>query len=246
MKKILSVLLSCILLSLPSFAVDGKTQNWYFSSKSQNDRPSLPALPEALGKGIGKDEKVVYFTFDVGYENGNVKKTVDILKEKGVTGTFFVLKHFVEDKPELCKEITANGNLIASHTASHRNIASLSDEEIRKELTALENIYRDATGQELSPYFRPPEGAYSEKALQTVADAGYKTLFWSLAWEDWDNNNQKSPEYAMNKLLSRVHNGAVILLHPTSDTNCKILGTLIDCLKKDGYRFGTAEELWDS
>lgn len=245
MKKIIAFLLSLTLCSIPSFAAPSKTEAWYFSSKSQNDRPSLPSLPENLGKGIGKDEKVIYLTFDAGYENGNVEKIVNILKEHNVNGAFFVLKHFVEANGELCKKMAENGNLICNHTANHPSIARLSADEIEKEIRSLEETYRNVTGKELSPYFRPPEGAYTKEALETVAALGYKTVFWSLAWADWDNNDQKSPEYAMKKLTTRVHNGAVILLHPTSETNTKILGDFIEDMKTRGYRFGSLEELWE-
>lgn len=246
MKKILAIILSISLFSISSFAASQKTEHWYFSSKSQNDRPSLPSLPEHLGKGIGKDEKVLFLTFDAGYENGNVEKTVDILQEHGVSGAFFVLKHFVEANGELCKKMLKNNNLICNHTANHPSIASLSKEKIEAELKTLEDVYQSVTGEKLSPYFRPPEGAYTTEALKTVSDLGYKTVFWSLAWADWDNNNQKSPEYAMEKLSTRVHNGAVILLHPTSETNTKILGEFIEKMKAEGYRFGTLEELWSN
>ncbi len=246
MKKILWLFLSIILLSISSFAAPASTENWYFVSEGEGRRPRLPSLEESLGKGIGKDEKVVYLTFDAGYENGNVAKCVSALKEEGVKGTFFVLKHFIEENPALCKEITSQGSLICNHTASHPNITKISNEEILRELKELEEVYQNTTGQTLSPYFRPPEGAYSAESLKTVADAGYRTVFWSLAWADWDNNNQKSAEYAMGKLLPRVHNGAVILLHPTSKTNAEILPAFIRELKNQGYRFATVEELWDA
>ena len=109
----------------------------------------------------------------------------------------------------------------------------------------MEDVYTQVTGDKLDPFFRPPEGAYNEDVLEQVSALGYKTVFWSLAWADWDNNDQKSPEYAMGKLLPRLHNGAVILLHPTSETNTKILGDLIRICKENGYRFGSLEELWE-
>ena len=243
MKKIFTVFLSLICLSTSSFAASDTAKNWYFSSKSQNDRPSLPYLDASLGKAIGKDEKVLYLTFDAGYENGNVEKIVDILEEKDVTGAFFILKHFVEENGDLCKKMRENKNLICNHSLNHKNFAHLSEKEIEEEIKGLETLYRDTTGDEMDLYFRPPEGAYSEKALEKVSTLGYQTIFWSLAWADWDNNNQKSPEFAMNLLNARVHNGAVILLHPTSETNVKILGEFIDNMKEKGYRFGTLEEL---
>ena len=245
MKKTISVFLSIILLSIPSFAVKSQGKNWYFSSKGQNERPSLPAVDERQAKGIGKDEKVIYLTFDAGYENGNVEKIVNVLRENQVTGAFFILKHFAEKNPELCKTMRKDGNLICNHSASHPNFTTLSPEEIEKEIRGMEDVYTQVTGDKLDPFFRPPEGAYNEDVLEQVSALGYKTVFWSLAWADWDNNDQKSPEYAMGKLLPRLHNGAVILLHPTSETNTKILGDLIRICKENGYRFGSLEELWE-
>ncbi len=246
MKKIISFFLSVIILSASSFATAKSGENWYFSSKGNNERPGLPALNEKLGKGIGKDEKVLYLTFDAGYENGNVAKIVKTLQEEKITGAFFVLRHFIEANPELCKTIRENGNLLCNHTAKHPNITTLSPEELEKEIKELENVCEQVCGRGTDPYFRPPEGAYSEEALETVSRLGYRTVFWSLAWADWDNNNQKSPEYAMEKLCSRVHNGAVILLHPTSATNAEILSSFIREMKSKGYRFGSLEELWQS
>ncbi len=246
MKATLCALLAMILMSASSFAATKDSLNWYFSSKSQNERPGLPAVDPAIAKGIGKDEKVLYLTFDAGYENGNVKKTVDILKENGVTGAFFVLSHFIQANPELCREMKKNGNLVCNHTATHPSIVRLSQSELKAELETVEKLFEETTGQKLDPYFRPPRGEYSEAALKRVSDCGYRTVFWSLAWADWDNNDQKTPEYAMNKLLPRVHNGAVILLHPTSKTNAEILSDFIVTMKNKGYRFGSIEELWES
>jgi len=244
MKKIISFFLSVIILSASSFATAKSGENWYFSSRGKNERPGLPTLDTALGKGIGPDEKVLYLTFDAGYENGNVEKIVTTLREENVTGAFFVLKHFVEANPELCKQIRRDGNLLCNHTANHPNVTTLSAEELERELKNLEEVCVKVIGEKPAPYFRPPEGAYSKEALETVARCGYRTVFWSLAWADWDNNDQKSPTYAMDKLCSRVHNGAVILLHPTSATNAEILGPLIREMKGRGYRFGSLEELW--
>ena len=244
MKKIIALILSFILLSLSSFATAKSSQNWYFSSKNQNDRPTLPSLPTDLAKGIGKEEKVLYLTFDAGYENGNVKKIVDILKENDVTGTFFVLRHFVEKNSDLTRTIKENKNLVCNHTASHPNVTTLTKEELTKEIRSLEEAYEGVTGAKLDPYFRPPEGAWNEESLRRVESLGYKTVFWSLAWADWDNNNQKTPEYALEKLNTRVHDGAVILLHPTSETNTKILDGFIKSMKEKGYRFATVDELW--
>ncbi len=246
MKKWICFTVAIIFMSISSFAQAQNKSNWYFSSKNRNDRPSLPSVSNQSVKGIGKEEKVLYLTFDAGYENGNVEKTVQILKENDVKGAFFVLKHFVQANPDLCRTIKENGNMICNHTSSHACLPNLSKEQIKNEILGLESYVRETMGIEMDRYFRPPEGAYSESSLAAVEEIGYKTVFWSLAWADWDNNNQKSPEYAMEKLLTRVHDGAVILLHPTSETNCKILPEFIRTMKQKGYRFATLEELWDA
>ncbi len=245
MKKIkwICFLLSlALLLPISVSAADG-AQNWYFTQRTKNTRPELPALDAELGFGIGKEEKVLYLTFDAGYENGNVAKIVDVLKENDVTGAFFVLSHFVTANPELVKTMRANGNLICNHTATHKNITKISTEEIQSQIRRLEEEYQSLTGEALSPYFRPPEGTYSASSLKVVHDLGYRTVFWSVAYADWDNNKQMAPEKALAKLESLVHDGAVILLHPTSATNAAILDKFIHDMKEKGYRFGSLNEL---
>ena len=242
MKKSLSMIITLLFLfSAPAHAVE--CRNWYFVSRSPNARPELPALPQESGLAIGKEDKVLYLTFDAGYENGNVEKIVDILHEKNVPGAFFVLTHFVKANPELVKKMTANGNLVCNHTSFHHNIAALSKEALEEELAGVAREYEAVTGKKMAPFFRPPEGAYSEEALKQVKNAGYRTVFWSLAYKDWDNNAQMSPEKALSILETKVHDGAVILLHPTSQTNAEILGTFIDRMTAKGYRFASLEEL---
>ena len=244
-KKLLSISL-CALLLFSGTARAAERKNWYFSSKGQNERPGLPPVDETVAKGIGKDEKVLYLTFDAGYENGNVAKIADVLAENDVTGAFFVLQHFVKAEPELVLRLKANGNLICNHTSTHPPINTLTKDEIALELNGVAEEYKTLTGEAMAPFFRPPEGAYDDASLQTVAESGYKTVFWSLAYADWDNDKQPAPDAALQKLESRVHNGAVILLHPTSATNAAILGQFITDMKEAGYRFGTLEELWDA
>ena len=194
--------------------------------------------------GDKSENKVVYLTFDAGYENGNVERIVDVLAEKEVTGAFFVLQHLVENNPELIKKMLDGNNLICNHTATHPDMTTKTTfEEFKAELEALETTYRDVTGKELSKYFRPPEGRFNRQVLEYAQQMGYKTVFWSFAYADWDNGNQMSSEQAKAKILDNIHNGAVILLHPTSKTNADILGDVIDELKAQGYRFGTLDEL---
>ena len=195
-------------------------------------------------KNASSEDKVVYLTFDAGYENGNVKKIVDILKEENITGAFFVLDNLIRKNPDLINEMIKNGNIVANHTAKHKDITSFKCiEELREEIINLENVFREKSGHIMPKYFRPPEGRLNEQSLKWLDEMGYKTVMWSFAYEDWNNNSQPNKDVAKKKILDNVHNGEVMLLHPTSKTNAEILREVIIELKNQGYRFGTLDEL---
>ncbi len=191
------------------------------------------------------NEKVLYLTFDAGYENGCTTKILDTLKEKQVPAAFFLVGNYIRQSPDLVRRMVAEGHTVGNHTMHHYDMSRLSDKAaFSKELTDLEALYKETVGQELPKFYRPPQGIYSEENLKMAQELGYKTLFWSLAYVDWNNDAQPTREAAFAKLLPRTHNGAVVLLHSTSKTNAEILGELIDKWKAMGYRFGTLEELF--
>ena len=191
------------------------------------------------------NEKVLYLTFDAGYENGCTAKILDTLKEKQVPAAFFLVGNYIQRSPDLVRRMVAEGHTVGNHTMHHYDMSRLSDKAaFSKELTDLEALYKETVGQELPKFYRPPQGIYSEENLKMAQELGYKTLFWSLAYVDWNNDAQPTREAAFAKLLPRTHNGAVVLLHSTSKTNAEILGELIDKWKAMGYRFGTLEELF--
>ncbi len=190
-------------------------------------------------------EKVLYLTFDAGYENGCTAKILDTLKEKQVPAAFFLVGNYIRQSPDLVRRMVAEGHTVGNHTMHHYDMSRLSDKAaFAKELTDLEALYKETVGQELPKYYRPPQGIYSEENLKMAQELGYQTVFWSLAYVDWNNDSQPTREAAFAKLLPRTHNGAVVLLHSTSKTNAEILGELIDKWKAMGYRFGTLEELF--
>ena len=191
------------------------------------------------------NEKVLYLTFDAGYENGCTAKILDTLKEKQVPAAFFLVGNYIRRSPDLVRRMVAEGHTVGNHTMHHYDMSRLSDKAaFSMELTDLAALYKETVGQELPKYYRPPQGIYSEENLKMAQELGYKTLFWSLAYVDWNNDAQPTREAAFAKLLPRTHNGAVVLLHSTSKTNAEILGELIDKWKEAGYRFGTLEELF--
>lgn len=190
------------------------------------------------------EEKVIYLTFDAGYENGNTPAILEALKKHQVTGTFFVVGNFLQTSPELVKQITEEGHLVGNHTFHHPEMSKISDAAaFEKELKDTEDLYREITGKEMTKFYRPPQGIYKIQNLEMAKDLGYKTFFWSLAYVDWLQDQQPSKEEAFEKLLKRIHPGAVVLLHSTSSTNAQILDDLLTKWEEMGYRFAPLTEL---
>ena len=190
-------------------------------------------------------EKVLYLTFDAGYENGCTEKILDTLKAHQVPAAFFLVGNYIEKNADLVRRMVAEGHTVANHTMHHYDMSKLSDKAaFSKELTDLETLFRETTKQEMPKYYRPPQGIYSEENLKMAQELGYKTVFWSLAYVDWNNDSQPTADEAFSKLLPRTHNGAVVLLHSTSRTNAEILDSLLTQWKSMGYRFETLDSLF--
>ncbi len=190
------------------------------------------------------NEKVLYLTFDAGYEAGYTPQILETLKKHKVPAAFFLVGNYLDTKPELVKQMVSDGHLVANHTTHHPDMSKISDiENFKKELSDLEEKYEQITGQTMKKFYRPPQGKFSEENLKQAKELGYQTVFWSLAYADWDQNKQPTREEALKKLLPRTHNGAVILLHSTSKTNAEILDEILTKWKEMGYTFGTLEEL---
>lgn len=247
-----AVLLLFALMAPQVGAVAGEC-HWYFHKNKEHKQPSIPAefaFAEQYGgvyidhaHGDDNADKVIYLTFDAGYENGNVEKVLNALKDAGAVGAFFVLSNVAKSNPDLLRRMVAEGHTVCNHTAHHPNLAHASKEKIRAEMAELETAVEAVVGQKPAHYFRPPEGSFSEEMLKAVQEMGYYTVFWSFAYADWDNRRQPDPEAALANLLAHLHNGEVLLLHPTSATNAAILPRLLAAIKAEGYRFGSMAEL---
>ena len=190
-------------------------------------------------------QKVIYLTFDAGYENGSTEKILDTLKKHEVPAAFFLVGNYIEQNADLVRRMVKEGHIVGNHTMHHPDMSKISQKEaFQKELSELEVLFKEVTGEELPKYYRPPQGNYSEENLKMAKELGYKTVFWSLAYVDWNNDKQPTKEQAFSKLIPRIHNGAVVLLHSTSSTNGEILDELLTKWKEMGYSFGTVEELF--
>ncbi len=258
MQKKIVIATAVILIAATSTHVLAKTSSpkydwaecfsWYTVPTKNESQPNSFEAQDIINKHdtiyLGApDEKKVYLTFDAGYENGNVEKILDALDNENVKGAFFVLPHFIKSNPQLIERMNKKGHLVCNHSTSHRDMSKVTTiEDFKTELSGVENIYKQQTGLEMAKFYRPPEGKFSEANLQFADELGYKTVFWSLAYADWDNNKQMDPQKAKELILSRMHNGCVLLLHPTSDTNAAIMQELIKELKDRGYEFGTLED----
>ena len=247
------LLLFSVLLNLFSnvASADENVCSWYIK-RNGNERPRFPQEAEDLSDfncyyiddtASKNSEKILYLTFDAGYENGNISKILDVLKEEDVPAAFFVLDNIILKNTDLVTRMADEGHLVCNHTKNHRNLSRATKEDISSDLGALEKIYYEKTGREMEKFFRFPEGKYSLEATKTVCELGYTTVFWSFGYEDWDNGKQMPKEKAMKKILDNTHDGAIILLHPTSATNAEIMSTLITRWKEMGYKFGTLYEL---
>ena len=256
MKKYIIILFSVLILlvgcsrsvSVLSDKNPSDTKLEWGLKKNENKAPDINPGEESVlkkynGIYMGNPEKsFVYLTFDEGYENGYTAKILDTLKEKKVPACFFVTGPYIEKEPNLIKRMVKEGHIVGNHTVNHPSMPSCTDEEIEDEITSLERSFYDLTGKSMK-FFRPPMGEHSERTMKITKDLGYKTVFWSLAYADWDINRQPGRDYVHEAVTKYIHNGAVILMHAVSADNAAELPSIIDDVRKMGYEFNSLDKL---
>lgn len=233
----------------PSAITCSSEGNWGLSFQTDGEPPIANASMEELARfdayyAQNTTEKVLYLTFDAGFENGNTSIILDALKKHNAPATFFVVGTYIESNPDLIKRMEKEGHIVGNHTYHHPDMTKLSSlSAFEKELKDVENAYNNVTGKEMTKFYRPPQGKYNENNLQMAKELGYHTFFWSLAYVDWQENNQPTKEEAFDKLLTRVHPGAIVLLHSTSKTNGEILDELLTKWEEMGYQFKSLDSI---
>ncbi|MBQ3055001.1 MAG: polysaccharide deacetylase family protein [Oscillospiraceae bacterium] len=236
-------------LGTTSETVPASASDWGLSFQKEGEAPIANASRDYLGNFnayyMGDPaEKKLYLTFDAGYENGFTAKILDVLKQHEVPAAFFLVGNYLETQPDLVKRMCEEGHIVGNHTYSHPDMSKISEEAaFREEIERFEQGFRMLTNRELPRFYRPPQGKFSEENLKQAKDLGYQTVFWSLAYVDWYNDNQPKAEDAMKTLTSRIHPGAIVLLHSTSETNAQILDELLCKWKEMGYTFAPLTEL---
>ena len=223
--------------------------DWYCMPRTDGQQPvNNPEMAfmedyDAVSTG-DPDEKVIYLTFDAGYENGYTPQILDTLKAHHAPAAFFVVGHYITSSPDLVLRMAEEGHLVCNHSTRHKDMAAMTDfEAFKKEIGDIEEMYRTLTGNDMPKYFRPPAGRFSELCLQYAQQLGYTTVFWSMAYKDWEINAQPSPEAAFKTIISRTHPGAIILLHAVSKTNAQILGDVITEWENMGYTLKSLDDL---
>ncbi len=227
--------------------ISTKKIEWGLKRNDNHNQPDVgkenrKILEENNGICLGnKDKKILYLTFDEGYEAGYTSKILEILKENDVKAAFFITAHYLNTQDDLVKQMLEEGHIVGNHTVNHKSIPNLSEEEIRKEVMDLHTVIYEKFGYEMK-YIRPPKGEFSEKSIKYTNKLGYKTVMWSFAYEDWNEDNQPKEEKAKEKIISNFHNGEIILLHGNSKTNTMILDSIIKEAKNMGYEFKSLDE----
>ena len=232
-----------------SVAAGAEITNWGLSFQKEGQTPIGNASAEYLKNFdsyfVGDtSEKSIYLTFDCGFENGNTAPILDALQKHGVKACFFVVGNYLETAPELVQRMVDEGHTVGNHTYHHPDMSKISDmQSFQKEVDDVANKFEQITGQPMAKFYRPPQGKFSESNLKLAQELGYKTIFWSLAYVDWYTDKQPTHEEAFSKLVPRIHPGAVVLLHVTSQTNAEILDELLTKWEGEGYTFKTLDQL---
>ena len=246
MKKYKFLYILILLFILFFSAKKTEAYGFGFKKNSDNKQPDIGIYKSVIESNGGiyvgdNNSKKVYLTFDCGYENGYTSKILDVLKEKRVSATFFLTGHYISSASDLVLRMKNEGHTLGNHSDKHKDITKITDTEITKEILDLETKYYNLTGTNLTKFFRPPAGPFDDRSLKVVTSLGYTTLFWSLAYKDWNHNTDSNS--AVKEVINNIHNGAIILLHAVSEANSNALGTIIDELRSRGYEIASTEEL---
>lgn len=247
MKSLVLLITAVFCFSLIPITVHA--DDWYFKpSKDNKPAKTEPEFESLLHKYGGiyignTNKKIIYLTFDNGYEQGYTAEILDILKKKHVPAAFFITGHYLQDQPELVKRMVKEGHIIGNHSWHHPDMTKISDKRFKEELDSLKKGFTSLTGEKQMNYVRPPRGIFDNRTLRLSKQYGYTSVFWSFAYKDWVVDDQKGADYAYKSIMKRVHPGAIMLLHTVSKDNAEALGKVIDDLRKQGYQFKSLDYL---
>lgn len=235
--------------SADAAALSNEKKGWWIKRKENNEQSEaqneidLAKYDAFYVDTKNKDKKVMYLTFDCGYDNGYTEPMLDILKKHKAYAIFFVTQTYIRDNVEIVKRMKKEGHLVGNHTVKHKSMPDLSERDIKEELITCADYCKEATGYEMDPYVRPPMGEYSERTLQICKNLGYKTVFWSMAYLDYEVDNQPGSDFVIDHFEKYYHNGAIPLLHNVSTSNAEALDTVLTNLEKKGFTFENVDKI---
>ena len=231
---------------------DGRLSNrllrWGIARKPDNKTPDAdPGAPELLKKYGGIyigdiTKKIIYLTFDEGYENGYTSKILDTLRDNNVKAVFFITGPYLKEHQDLVRRMVEEGHTVGNHTIHHPSLPSLQDDVVEEEVLGLDRAFSEKFGQHMK-FLRPPMGEYSERTLALTQKLGYINTFWSFAYDDWYRDRHRGADYAYDIVMRNLHNGAILLLHAVSKDNAEALDRIIKGAKEKGYEIGDLNDL---
>jgi peptidoglycan-N-acetylmuramic acid deacetylase len=245
----IAIIIGFPLSTLAKSNYENTSNDWFFKrSKNQEPATTEPEYEKLLKQYGGifqgdTDQKIIYLTFDNGYEQGYTSDILDVLKKKNVPAAFFVTGHYLNTQAKLVQRMVKEGHIVGNHSWHHPDLTEISNERLKKELEKIEEAYTKVTGKTDMKYLRPPRGVFSERTLAMTQKMDYTNVFWSLAFKDWETNSQKGWRYSYENVMKQIHPGAVLLLHTVSEDNAKAIAKIIDDLRKKGYHFKSLDYL---
>lgn len=243
-----NIILFCLIIILFFQAGNVDAHGWGFKKSTNESIPDVGEYEDILKDRLAfyadtKTNKAIYLTFDNGYEAGYTKEILKTLQDENVPAAFFVTGHYVEEEPEIIKQMVSDGHIVGNHSYHHPDFTTLNKSEVKRELELVEEAVTAITGENNMKYVRPPRGTFNDKTLKWTEELGYISMFWSLAFKDWETDKQKGSEYAYDQITEHIHPGAIMLLHTVSEDNAKALKKVIQQLKKEGYTFKSLDDL---
>lgn len=189
---------------------------------------------------IRTSEKVIAITFDDGPHPQNTPRLLDMLKERGVRATFYVVGNMVRYNPQILRRMVAEGHEIGNHTVTHGTLSRMSDEGLRSELSRAHQQILAATG--IPPRsMRPPGGAIRKEQKQLMLrEYGYPTILWSVDPRDWQ---RPGVDVVAQRLIDGAAPGGILLVHDLHKPTVDAMPKTLDALLAQGYRFVTISEL---
>ncbi|MBV7503721.1 polysaccharide deacetylase family protein [Bacillus sp. sid0103] len=193
--------------------------------------------PNPIYKGH-PDKPMVSFIINVAWGNEYLSQMLATLKRHNISVSFFLEGNWVKKNPDLAKMIVSSGHEVGNHSYSHPDMKQLTAERAREQIVKTNEIIEAATGEKCV-WFAPPSGSYRDETVKVADELNMLTVMWTVDTVDW---RKPSPDVLIARVMSKIDNGSMVLMHPTEST-AKSLDRLITQIKQKNLKIGTVSEL---